>query len=311
MRLSHRVRLAAGLLVLVAACAAPVDTSRPSTTSSLPSPAPTASLVRLGTPIPRASLRGTIVFSSDVGGSDDVYRASMPDGDAVRLTDDPEKEFDPSLSPDGRLIVYRRNPRADSDAADIWVMGIDGSAKRNLTNAPERMNWAPVWTPGGRIAFSRQDAGSGALELWTMAVDGSDQRRVGEGWCEYAAPSPDGSAFACSAAVNRGYDLAVVDAMTGERRSLVRSPQTEFGASWSPDGQWIAFSRDLGDRWALLRIRPDGTGEDEVAHEGVFSTWDPDGHVAWTGPGGIDVANADGSGHVALGYPASFVSWRP
>jgi Tol biopolymer transport system component len=312
MRPNHRARLAVGLVVLLAACAMPVATPDPSASRlSSPSPSPTPSLARLGTPIPRSSLRGTIVYSSDVGGSEDVYLASMPDGDPIRLTDGPEKEFDPNLSPDGRLIAYRRNPRPGSDVADIWVMGIDGGAKRNLTDAPERMNWAPAWTPDGRIAFSRQDTASGALELWTMAADGSDQRRVAEGWCEYAAPSPDGSAFACSAAVDRSYDLVVVDARNGDRRTLVRSPQTEFGASWSPDGQWIAFSRDLGERWALLRIRPDGTGEEEVAREGVFSTWDPEGHLAWSGPGGFDVANADGSGHVALGYPASFISWRP
>jgi TolB protein len=251
------------------------------------------------------------VFSSDVGGSEDIYRFVLPDGNPVRLTDGPEKEFDPDLSPDGRLIAYRRNPRAESDAADIWVMRVDGTGKRNLTDAPERMNWAPAWTAAGRIAFARQDAMTGALELWTMAADGSDQRRVAEGWCEYAAPSPDGSAFACAAAVGRNYDIVIVDVRTGGRRAIVRTPQTEFGASWSPDGRWIAFSRDLGDRWALVRIRPDGTDEQEVAREGVFSTWGPDGHLAWSGPGGIDVANADGSGLVVLGYPAGFVAWGP
>ena len=51
--------------------------------------------------------------------------------------------------------------------------------------------------------------------------------------------------------------------------------------------------------------------EEDVAREGVFSTWDPEGHLAWSGPGGIVVANADGSGRVALGYPASFIAWGP
>jgi Tol biopolymer transport system component len=142
-----------------------------------------------------------------------------------------------------------------------------------------------------------------------MAADGTDPRRVSEGWCEYAVPSPDGSMFACAAAVGGLYDLVIVDAATGARRALTTTPQTEFGPSWSRDGAWIAFSRDLGERWALLRIRPDGSGEQEVASEGVFSTWDPDGHLVWSGPGGINVANADGSGGTVLNVPGSFVSW--
>jgi hypothetical protein len=46
-----------------------------------------------------------------------------------------------------------------------------------------------------------------------------------------------------------------------------------------------------------------------VASEGVFSTWDPDGHLVWSGPGGINVANANGSGRIVLDVPGSFVSW--
>jgi Tol biopolymer transport system component len=311
MRPPRRVLLGAGFVMLLASCATPVVTPRSAQVTPSPMPSSTPSLALTATPIARSTLRGTIVYSSDVGGSEDIYRFALPDGDPVRLTDDPAKEFDPDLSPDGTLIAYRRNVRADSDAADIWVMRIDGTGARNLTSAPGRMNWAPAWTPDGRIAFARHDPASGALELWTMAADGSDQRRVAQGWCEYAAASPDGSAFVCSSAVNRSYDLVIVDARTGQRRTLVHSPQTEFGASWSPDGGWIAFSRDMGDRWELLRIRTDGTDAQQVAAEGVFSTWGPNGLLAWSGPGGIDVANADGSGLVALGYPAAFVSWGP
>ena len=133
-----------------------------------------------------------------------------------------------------------------------------------------------------------------------MAADGSDARRVTEGWCEYAQPSPDGSQFVCAAAVGGRYDIVVVDA-SGSRRSLTTTPVTEFGPSWSPDGQWVAFSRDTADRWELLRIRPDGSDEQSIAEEGVFATWDPAGHVVWSGPGGINVANADGSGRVGAG----------
>ena len=33
-------------------------------------------------------------------------------------------------------MAYRSNPDPASDAADIWVVGVDGSAPRNLTGDP-------------------------------------------------------------------------------------------------------------------------------------------------------------------------------
>jgi Tol biopolymer transport system component len=135
-------------------------------------------------------------------------------------------------------------------------------------------------------------------------------RQVATGWCEYAQPAPDGSAFVCAAAAAGGrYDLAVVTT-SGARRALTTTRETEFAPSWSPDGAWIAFSRDVDGRWELLRIRPDGSGEEVVAPEGVFPTWTPRGDLAWTGPGGIEVAPADGSATVSLAVDAQFLSWR-
>lgn len=252
-----------------------------------------------------------LVYSSDMSGNDDIYAVDFNAGTSTPtlLTDGPEKEFDPDLSADGRQIAYRRNPDPDSDHADVWVMNVDGSGKRNLTNAPELSNWAPTWTPDDRIAFSRDTAG--VLELWLMNGDGSDVHRLAPGWCEYAAPSPDGSQFVCAGAVGAAYDIFVVSTATGERRALTATARTEFGPSWSRDGEWIAFSRDMGDRWELLVIKPDGTGERAVAPEGVFSTWSPADQLVWSGPGGINVANADGSQRVTLDYPAGFVSWEP
>ena len=285
-----------------AACSSPI--AGPASTS-------TSLVMSAGTPSSTeadGSLSGTIVYSTDIDGNQDVFLLRIDGSEPVRLTDGPEEEFDPDLSPDGATIAYRRNPEEGSDEADIWVMGIDGTNKRNLTNAPELSNWAPAWTPDGRIVFSSIREGSGALELWSMAADGSDVTRLSDGWCEYPAPSPDGSEFVCAAAVGGRYDIIVVDA-SGGRRAVTTTPVTEFGPTWSQDGQWIVFSRDLDERWELVRVRPDGSDELPVAREGAFPTWDPHGHLVWSGPGGINIAQPDGSELVVLDYPADFISW--
>ncbi len=191
-------------------------------------------------------------------------------------------------------------------------MRVDGTGRRNLTRSPEDLNWAPTWSPDGRIVYSSQRDSPGQPQLWSMAADGSDQRLIGEGWCEYAAPSPDGR-FVCSAASGGRYDLVVVDG-DGDRTDLTSTPETEFGAAWSPDGEWIAFGRDTGERWELLRIRADGTDEQVLASEGVFPTWGPDGLLAWSGarrhhhrePGRLRVTSrwtSPGSSCRGVGHP--------
>jgi len=293
---------------MVAACASPPPISFAPIAPASPSPSAAPSAV----PIDVATLRGTIVYSSETApGNTDIYRYDLGSDDPVRLTDDPEEEYDPDLSPDGTQVAYRRNPSAANDEADIWLMDVDGGGQRNLTNSPELLNWAPAWTPNGRIGFSTRRGTAVDMELWTLDPRGGEPTRVSDGWCEYAKPSPDGSAWVCAGAVGRRYDLFIVNGRTGERTRVTDTPTTEFAPAWSPDGEWIAFSRDLGDRWALIVARRDGSSEREVATEGVFPTWDPDGHLAWSGPGGINVAHADGSGRVAIDLPADFISWRP
>jgi Tol biopolymer transport system component len=189
-------------------------------------------------------------------------------------------------------------------------MDRSGGNQRNVTESAEDSNWSPAWTPDGRIIFSSMRGGGPALELWVMEPDGRGVEQVATGWCEYPSAAPDGSAYVCSSPVGGAYDLVVVSA-EGVRTPLTTTPASEFGASWSPDGRWIAFSRDLGDRWSLLQIRPDGTDEREVAREGVFPTWTPDGRLAWTGPGGINVAGTDPSRPTVVDLPAEFPSWGP
>jgi len=294
--------MAAGVLVALAACVGQPPSEATTSTTMAMATTLSESMIEVG------SLRGTIVYSTESAGNDDVFVVKPGDGDPIRLTDGPEKEFDPDLSPDGAAIAYRNNPDPLRDKADIWVMDRDGGNKRNLTNAPELANWAPAWTPGGEIVFSSMRGANGALELWSMAGDGSALQQISEGWCEYADVSPDGTEFVCAAAMGSRYDIAIVDA-EGNRRAVTATPETEFGPSWSPDGQWIVFSRDTGEHWELYRIRPDGSDEELIAPEGVFATWDPDGHLVWSGPGGINIARADGSGRVVLDYPAGFISW--
>jgi Tol biopolymer transport system component len=78
-------------------------------------------------------------------------------------------------TPDGR-IVYTSGV---SGNADIWIMGADGSAQRQLTVDPA-IDVQPAVCGGGRYVFFTSTR-SGTPEVWRMGIDGADPAQVVHG----------------------------------------------------------------------------------------------------------------------------------
>lgn len=91
----------------------------------------------------------------------------------------------------------------------------------------------------------------------------------------YPAVSPDGTRLAFSASIfypNDPYDIYVIDLETGFRNEL---PLTDnfhaFNPTWSPDGNYLAFSNPDG----LFVIPSDGSAEPTLIANGSHPTWAP------------------------------------
>ena len=219
----------------------------------------------------------------------DVYVVNADgSGRLRRLTSGAAGEFDPSWSPNGRLIAYRRETR--DGQPHIYVMHADGSRKRNLTKGSVG-GISPAWSPDGRaIAFASVRSGF-LTELWLMKPDGSRQRRVGRVNGEYPDWSPDGKriVFDHLTVASSDWNIWVVNADGSGARPLVAwRGSKEQGASWSPDGAWIAFQSDRGSSDGLPRVwiaRSDGSQARRLTGRvGERPTWSPDGtSIAFTG----------------------------
>ena len=78
---------------------------------------------------------------------------------------------DASFSPDGSQILYAANHDGD---LEIYVVGADGSDRRQLTDNGGQ-DFFPSWSPDGETIVFSSDR-SGAVELYLMDADGGNQR---------------------------------------------------------------------------------------------------------------------------------------
>ena len=78
---------------------------------------------------------------------------------------------DASFSPDGSTILFAANHDGD---LEIYVVGADGSDRRQLTDNGGQ-DFFPSWSPDGNTIVFSSDR-SGAVELYLMDADGGNQR---------------------------------------------------------------------------------------------------------------------------------------
>jgi tricorn protease len=161
-----------------------------------------------------------------------------------RLTAIPAKEVENvALSPTGVRVVAEAH-------GDIFTLPGEKGDIRNLTKTPGTAERDPSWSPDGKSIAYFSDA-SGEYQLYIRDQDGLQPPKVidlGPDPSFFYSPrwSPDSKHIAFS---DKHLRLWYVDAAGGKPVKIDTGLRGGFGAStelsWSPDSQWIAYTRDL------------------------------------------------------------------
>ncbi len=200
----------------------------------------------------------SVLFSSNRGGTLDLWEVSVETGEMHRVTDDPEDDWDPEYSPDGRSIVWCSGR---SGAFEIWTARRDGSGPRQISrDSLDAEN--PSISPDGRWVYysSSHPAKSG---LWRIPATGGPGERLLRSGTLIPDLSPDGRYVAVSTAIGTPESrLSVFDLV--ERRELpvpvplqVTPGTVQVGRSrFTPDGTAVVFVQIRESGHAVLLRRP-------------------------------------------------------
>ena len=144
------------------------------------------------------------------------------------------------LSPDGRRLAFTTGGLQE----DVFVVDVDGSEYRQLTDDPHRDRGAQ-WTPDGeRISFYSNRGGR--YEIWTIRPDGSGLTQLTESEKAAHGPwfptwSPDGTQFATSDGTTTTIHNARQLSTPSTAVPLRKMGELGFMVtSWSPNGRSLA-----------------------------------------------------------------------
>lgn len=203
----------------------------------------------------------TFAFVSDKDGNLEIYLARDNANTQTRLTNDPGSDVTPSVSPDGRKVVFSSNRDGNSE---IYLVNSDGSGLQRLTEdtgSTLPSDTEPAFSPNGQSIAWISTRG-GRTNVWLMDVTGTNQRRLtnfSAGLINSPAWSPSGTqvAFVFNDAVSSTIRLINAGGGSATLTGAIDS-DTIQSPSFNAAGTKIAFTtrprRDGSPRSGILDL---------------------------------------------------------
>jgi len=222
------------------------------------------------------SRNGTLAHRTDVL-KNVVLTWSDEGGNEQMAVDSSGRFTGASVAPDGRKVAVVRD-------GDVWIYDLQRKVFSRLTQT-EQLEANLTWSPDSREVFYVRDVPQ--YDIFKRSADGSrpEERVITSANDKIPESiSPDGKVLLFHEDVGNANDLFAIAPSTGnhpERKMILGGPLSQHDASFSPDGQWIAYVSDE-------------SGRDEVYVSPYPTDRGPSRQQLTYGGGGVPKWGADG-----------------
>ena len=191
---------------------------------------------------------GKIVYDSAASGNVDLWMLEANGKGKKQLTADAGNNSSPSVSPDGRYVVFVSDRTGTNH---VWRIEMDGSHATQLTNGVGELN--PQCSPAGQwVVYNSRSSNA---HLFKVPVDGGEPIQVIDETSSGVAVSPDGKWLASTHYDPANIKLAIYPFEGGESQKLL--DVFGFYFRWTPDGHALAYV-DERNPWRINSQPIDG-----------------------------------------------------
>jgi hypothetical protein len=226
---------------------------------------------------------GRLVFSS-LTRNPEIWSlavdAGRPTGQMQQLTHDAGDDVSPSVSADGKRMVFESNR---TGKRVVWTKDLETGRIKALTDTPSSENLPVISADGSQVAYLITSVPKYDYEVYTIPFEGGPPKKVCDNGNQLFQWSSDRSKVLIQAGQDNDPPprLAWLDVRTGQQATLLQHPKHKIWAGYlSPDERWIAFE---------VFTQPSEPFQCFIAplHDGAAvseSTWIPitRGHVRWS-----------------------------
>jgi Tol biopolymer transport system component len=198
-----------------------------------------------------------------------------------RVTWNQVDEIHPSISPDGKRIVFTEGNQSDNETR-VVIMNFDGSERRYITDEINTFGAIPSFnSDGSKITYAewrKSEINDLLTNPYIVIYDFETEIKtiITNDSSEHWRPifSLDGnSLYYISKELNNQFDIYEHSLVTGQKINLTKTDYEEWDIALSPDARRIAYAGNKNSNWDLLLLELE-TGNIEQLTTTLGNEWD-------------------------------------
>lgn len=200
-----------------------------------------------------------VAYTSYRDGAPNIYVRDMFNGKEERITSGSGLALPGSWSSDGRYLALSQTQNGNND---LFLYDIKRKRLRRLTTY-WGIDVSPSFAPDNRRLVFTSDR-SGSPQLYITDVQGvTPSRLTYEGRYNTSpvwSPHHNQIAFVGRSSINH-FDIYTIDPDGRMQQRLTDGNGQYEAPTWAPDGRFLMYASQDGDRWQRLLMRSDGQGK--------------------------------------------------